>query len=96
MMVEAVFLVIVGFASFKVAFGLLKRKSWAWEAALVLCFVWIAFGIFTYVTGESIRVALPSLIISGVILYILHRPKGANQSLALTTAISRKSNYSAL
>lgn len=72
-MIEATFLIVLGFVSLRVAFGLFKGKKWAWQATLVLSFIWIGVAIFTSLTGGTAAGVVPVILISGVILYFLFR-----------------------
>jgi hypothetical protein len=73
-MIEAAFLIVLGFVSLRVAFGLFKGKRWAWKATLVLSLIWIGAAIFTSLTGGTAAGVVPVILISGVILYFLFRP----------------------
>lgn len=64
-------LIVLGIASFVVAWGLLKGKGWAWIVAIILSIISIATSIISLVAGQGGSVG--SIIINGVILYYLNR-----------------------
>lgn len=69
--IGAVFIVI-GIASFVVAWGLLKGKAWAWIVTIIITIISIVLNIISIIAG-SIESIL-GLIINGIIIYYLYRP----------------------
>jgi len=59
-------LIVIGIASFIMAWGLLQGKSWAWTITLILTIIHLIFDLPSFnVIG---------LVINGIILYYLFRP----------------------
>jgi len=75
----------ISIASFVVAYGLLKGLEWAWTVTVILSIISIVSNAISIATGNI--AAIISIIISGIILYYLYRPrvkayfgKGASRS----------------
>jgi hypothetical protein len=75
----------ISIASFVVAYGLLKGLGWAWTVTVILSIISIVSNAISIATGNI--AAIISIIISGIILYYLYRPrvkayfgKGASRS----------------
>ena len=80
-----VVLLAISIASFVVAYGLLKGLGWAWTVTVILSIISIVSNVISIATGNI--AAIISIIISGIILYYLYRPrvkvyfgKGASRS----------------
>ena len=80
-----VVLLAISIASFVVAYGLLKGLGWAWTVTVILSIISIVSNAISIATGNI--AAIISIIISGIILYYLYRPrvkvyfgKGASRS----------------
>ncbi len=58
--------VALGIASFVIAWGLFKGKSWAWTVTLIITIISLGFSLVAF--------DLIGLIIDGIILYYLFRP----------------------
>lgn len=64
--------IVVGIASFVVAWGLLKGKVWAWIVTIIITIISIVLNIISIIAG-SIE-SIVGLIINGIIIYYLYRP----------------------
>jgi hypothetical protein len=67
-----VLMIILGIASFVVAWGLLKGKRWAWTVTIILSIINIITSAVSMLGGNFGGIV--SIIISGVIIYYLYRP----------------------
>lgn len=65
-------LIVLGFASFVVAWGLLKGKGWAWTVTIIITIISLVFNALSIVSGNI--GAIVGIIIDGVIIYYLYRP----------------------
>ncbi len=65
-------LLAIAFASFVVAYGLLKGLGWAWTVTAILSIISIVFNAISIATGNI--AAIIGIIISGIIIYYLYRP----------------------
>jgi hypothetical protein len=65
-------IIVIGIASFVVAYGLLKGKGWAWTLTVVLSVISIVLNAISIATGNAGGII--SIIISAVILYYVYRP----------------------
>jgi hypothetical protein len=65
-------LIVLGIASFVVAWGLLKGKGWAWIVTILITIISIVLNIISIVAGSIEGVV--GLIINGVIIYFLYTP----------------------
>jgi len=65
-------LIVLGIASFFVAWGLLKGKGWAWTVTIIITIISLVFNALSIVS-ENIG-AIVGIIIDGVIIYYLYRP----------------------
>jgi hypothetical protein len=63
----------IAIASFVVAYGLLKGLGWAWTVTVILSIISIILNAISIATGNV--GAIISIIISGIILYYLYRPR---------------------
>jgi hypothetical protein len=68
-----VVLLAISIASFVVAYGLLKGLGWAWTVTVILSIISIVSNAISIATGNI--AAIISIIISGIILYYLYRPR---------------------
>jgi len=59
-------MIVLGIASFVMAWGLLKGKSWAWTITLILTIISLISGL--------VSINVIGIIINGIILYYLYRP----------------------
>jgi uncharacterized membrane protein (DUF2068 family) len=68
-------LIPVGIASFVVAYGLFKGKSWSWTVAVVLSAIGLAINVISLVTSNmgGITGALVGIAINAIVLYYLSR-----------------------
>lgn len=64
--------IVIGIASFVVAWGLLKGKVWAWIVTIIITIISIVLNIISIIAG-SIE-SIVGLIINGIIIYYLYRP----------------------
>lgn len=64
----AVIAVILGLASFLIAWGLWRGAMWAWSAAIILAVLGVILGLLTLPSG------IITIIISILIIYYLTRP----------------------
>lgn len=64
-----------GFLSIVFAIGLLQLKGWGWLGSLVMQSLGLGFGLLQVLSRERGAMSLGSLIISGVIVYMLLRPE---------------------
>ena len=65
-------LIVIGLASFVVAWGLLTGKGWAWIVTIIIIIISIIMNIILVVFGGIENVI--NLIINGIIIYYLYRP----------------------
>jgi hypothetical protein len=65
-------LIVLGIASFVVAWGLLKGKEWAWTVTIIITIISLVFNALSIVSGNI--GAIVGIIIDGVIIYYLYRP----------------------
>ncbi|MGB7675801.1 MAG: hypothetical protein WBL54_04680, partial [Nitrososphaeraceae archaeon] len=65
-------LIVLGIASFFVAWGLLKGKGWAWTVTIIITIISLVFNALSIVSGNV--GAIVGIIIDGVIIYYLYRP----------------------
>lgn len=65
-------LIVLGIASFLVAWGLLKGKGWAWTVTIIITIISLVFNALSIVSGNI--GAIVGIIIDGVIIYYLYRP----------------------
>ena len=65
-------LIVLGIASFVVAWGLLKGKGWAWIVTIIITIISLVFNALSIVSGNI--GAIVGIIIDGVIIYYLYRP----------------------
>ncbi len=65
-------LIILGIASFVVAWGLLKGKGWAWTVTIIITIISLVFNGVSIASGNI--GAIVGMIIDGVIIYYLYRP----------------------
>ncbi len=65
-------LIVLGIASFVVAWGLLKGKGWAWTVTIIITIISLVFNALSIVSGNI--GAIVGIIIDGVIIYYLYRP----------------------
>jgi hypothetical protein len=65
-------LIVIGIASFVVAWGLLTGKGWAWIVTIIIVIISIILNIILIVSGSFESVI--GLIIDGIIIYYLYRP----------------------
>jgi uncharacterized membrane protein (DUF2068 family) len=65
-------LIVLGIASFVVAWGLLKGKGWAWTVTIVITIISLVFNALSILSGNI--GAIVGIIIDGVIIYYLYRP----------------------
>jgi hypothetical protein len=65
-------LIVLGIASFFVAWGLLKGKGWAWTVTIIITIISLVFNALSIVSGNI--GAIVGIIIDGVIIYYLYRP----------------------
>lgn len=65
-------LIVIGIASFVVAWGLLTGKGWAWIVTIIIVIISIILNIILIVAGSFESVI--GLIIDGIIIYYLYRP----------------------
>ena len=82
-------IIALGIVSFIVAYGLLKGMGWAWTITVVLSIISIVLNAISIATGNIGGIV--SIIISGIILYYLYRPRvkayfGKGASVASTSA----------
>lgn len=66
-------LLALGIVSFVVAYGLLKGRRWAWTLTVVLSAISIVLNVISIVSGNFGGIV--SIIISGIIIYYLYRPR---------------------
>ena len=68
-------LIPVGIATLIVATGLLKAKSWAWSAAIILSAIGFAMNVISLVTGNmnAVTGAVLGMAINAIVLYYLSR-----------------------
>jgi len=59
-------MIALGIASFVMAWGLLKGKSWAWTITLIITVISLAF--------DAVSINVVGIIINAIILYYLYRP----------------------
>jgi hypothetical protein len=64
--------IVLGIASFVMAYGLWKGKGWAWTITLILSVISIISAIVSIVFGGS--GAIINIIINAIIIYYLYRP----------------------
>jgi hypothetical protein len=68
-------LIVLGIASFVVAWGLLKGKGWAWTVTIIITIISLVFNAVSIVSIVSGNIgAIVGIIIDGVIIYYLYRP----------------------
>jgi uncharacterized membrane protein (DUF2068 family) len=65
-------LIVLGIANFVVAWGLLKRKGWAWIVTIIINIISAVLNIVSIVAGSIGSIG--GLIINGIIIYYLYRP----------------------
>jgi predicted membrane protein DUF2127 len=65
-------LIVLGIASFVVAWGLLKGKGWTWTVTIIITIISLVFNALSIVSGNI--GAIVGIIIDGVIIYYLYRP----------------------
>ena len=65
--------VVLGAAWFGSAWGLFTAKGWAWLITVILAIISMVFSIVS-IMGANIT-SIPTLIISGIILYYMYRPQ---------------------
>ena len=65
-------LIVLGIASFVVAWGLLKGKGWAWTVTIIITIISLVFNALSIISGNI--GAIVGIIIDGVIIYYLYRP----------------------
>ena len=70
--VIGVILIVIGIASFVVAWGLLTGKGWAWIVTIIIVIISIILNIILIVSGSYESII--GLIIDGIIIYYLYRP----------------------
>ena len=70
--VIGVMLIVIGIASFVVAWGLLTGKGWAWIVTIIIAIISIILNIILIVSGSYESII--GLIIDGIIIYYLYRP----------------------
>ena len=63
----------LGIAWFGLAWGLFTGKGWAWLISVILAIISVVFSIVS-IMGANIT-SIPTLIISGIILYYMYRPQ---------------------
>ncbi len=63
----------LGIAWFGLAWGLFTGKGWAWLITVILAIISVVFSIVA-IMGAYIT-SIPTLIISGIILYYMYRPQ---------------------
>jgi hypothetical protein len=63
----------LGIAWFGLAWGLFTAKGWAWLITVILAIISVVFSIVS-IMGANIT-SIPTLIISGIILYYMYRPQ---------------------
>ncbi len=71
-LVVSIIVIILGIASFVVAWGLFKGKSWARKITIILAIIIVITSIASIVGGNPVHIV--SLIVYGVILYYMYRP----------------------
>ena len=64
---------LLGMASFVVAYGLWTGKEWAWLVALILSGLGVLLSLVSIATGLGVG-SIVSLVIDGIIIYYLTRP----------------------
>jgi hypothetical protein len=64
-----------GFLSIVFAIGLLQLRGWGWLGSLIMQSLGLGFGVLQLLSGERGAMSLGSVIISGVIVYVLLRPE---------------------
>ena len=64
-------LIVLGIASFVVAWGLLKGKGWAWTVTIIITIISLVFNALSIVSGNI--GAIVGIIIDGVIIYYRYR-----------------------
>jgi hypothetical protein len=64
--------IIIGTASFLVAWGLLKGKGWAWIVTIIITIISLVLNTISIIAG-SIE-SIGGLIINGIIIYYLYLP----------------------
>ena len=64
--------IVLGIASFVMAYGLWKGKGWAWTITLILSVISIISAIVSIAYGGS--GAIINIIINAIIIYYLYRP----------------------
>lgn len=67
------FIIALGIVSFIVAYGLMKGLGWAWTVTIILSIISIVLNAISVATGNFGGIV--SIIISGIILYYLYRPR---------------------
>ena len=65
-------LIVLGIASFVVAWGLFTGKGWAWIVTIIITIISIILNIILIIFGAFESVI--GLIINGIIIYYLYRP----------------------
>jgi uncharacterized membrane protein (DUF2068 family) len=66
-------LILLGFAYFVMAYGLLKGKRWAWTITLILSVIGIILSISTIFVRANVG-AIIHITINAVVIYYLYRP----------------------
>jgi hypothetical protein len=66
-------LIAIGIISIVVAYGLLKGRRWAWTVTVILSIISIVLAAISIAAGSIPSII--SIIISGIILYYLYRPR---------------------
>jgi len=65
-------LIVLGIASFVVAWGLIKGKGWAWTVTIIITIISMVFNALLIASGNI--GAIVGITIDGVIIYYLYRP----------------------
>ncbi|MFQ3583821.1 MAG: hypothetical protein SNJ85_02635 [Cyanobacteriota bacterium] len=64
-----------GFLGIVFSVGLLQLRGWGWLGSLVMQALGLGFGVLQLLLGEGSGLSLGSILISGIILYVLLRPE---------------------
>lgn len=69
----SMFLLVLGYASIVVSFGLYKGKGWSWTLLLILSGFGAAGYLLNIVNGQTFSVV--GLVINAIIIYYLYKPQ---------------------
>ncbi|MCJ2543919.1 hypothetical protein [Thermostichus vulcanus] len=64
-----------GFLGIVFSVGLLQLRGWGWLGSLVMQALGLGFGLLQLLAGEGSGLSLGSILISGIIIYVLLRPE---------------------